>query len=599
MVRRALYIALLIFITTLSSSYASNDIGSIKTTIYDKDAPNTPIVGAVVELSPVTDPEMMLYFASDANGVLVIPSIKHGDYTLKFTSLGYTPKRISVSLKKSEQLLLPNVLMETSAVALDEVVKEVKALRASQKGDTLNYNASSFKVADDADVEGLISKMPGISIENGELSAQGETVKRIFVDGREFFGGDVTAALKSLPAEVVERIEVYENLSDEAKFSGVDDGKGEKAINIVTKPSMREGAFGKVYAGYGYEPDTYSNTKKSKYLIGGNVNIFQNTSRITLLGLYNNVNQQSFSHEDIMGVADSDDGSSGGFQMKSDPGISNVQAFGVNYSDVFGEKDKLKIQGSYFYNDTNTTNEENTDRWYEQGSGSTIDSLDQRIDMLTHKINHRFNGKIDWDINESNSFMIRPTMSIQTNDQYRYTYGIRYKPNNVYQVYQNWRAPNRTGYNVGASANYRKKLGKKGSTITVGGGFGANNWSSDTDRETLPTETYDLSDYLDDPESVVPKYGSSQFRDEESQSRKFNYNGSVGYNARINSKITLSTTYRYSRNFQESDKLTLETDDLENPFVVDPGRATMPLALSRLIKLDRASVTTKIKATWY
>lgn len=110
-------------------------------------------------------------------------------------------------------------------------------MRTSQKGDTVSYNAGAFKVTADADVEGLLKKMPGITITDGEVEAQGETVKKIFVDGKEFFGEDVTSAIKSLPAQAVDKVEVYDKLSDAAEFSGMDDGEGYKAINIVTSPT--------------------------------------------------------------------------------------------------------------------------------------------------------------------------------------------------------------------------------------------------------------------------------------------------------------------------------------------------------------------------
>ena len=107
-------------------------------------------------------------------------------------------------------------------------------MRTSQKGDTVSYNAGAFKVPTDADVAGLLKQMPGITVRDGTVEAQGESVKKIFVDGKEFFGEDVTTAIKSLPAEAGERVEVYNKLSDAAEFSGMDDGEGDLALNIVT-----------------------------------------------------------------------------------------------------------------------------------------------------------------------------------------------------------------------------------------------------------------------------------------------------------------------------------------------------------------------------
>ena len=239
-------------------------------------------------------------------------------------------------------------------------------MRASQKGDTLSYNAGAFKVASDADVEGLLKKMPGITVSNGTVEAQGEEVKKVFVDGKEFFGEDVTTAIQSLPAEAVDRIEVYNKLSDNAEFSGMDDGEGYKAINIVTHRNMRQGQFGKMYAGYGYDFESGTETR-SKYLAGGNVNIFSGDSRLSVIGLFNNVNQQNFSFEDILGVTGNTGGGRGvgQYMMRPQSGVATVNAIGLNYSDTWGKRDQVTFQGSYFFNDTRTKNLSTRERWSE------------------------------------------------------------------------------------------------------------------------------------------------------------------------------------------------------------------------------------------
>ncbi len=107
--------------------------------------------------------------------------------------------------------------------------------------------------------------MPGITVENGTVTAQGEQVRRVTIDGREFFGDDATAAMRNLPAEIIDKIQVFDRLSDQARFTGVDDGNAQRAINIVTKASMRNGQFGRLYAGYGTD---------SRYNAGGNMTFF-------------------------------------------------------------------------------------------------------------------------------------------------------------------------------------------------------------------------------------------------------------------------------------------------------------------------------------
>ena len=191
-------------------------------------------------------PEKKQYFTSAFKGAVSIPSLAYGEYSLSVAFLGYN--NLDTTFRVSASKVSLGLLKLKPGVQIETVVKEAKALRTSQKGDTVSYNAGAFKVVADADVEGLLKKMPGITVSDGTVEAQGEQIKKVFVDGKEFFGEDVTTAIKSLPAQAVDRVEVYNKLSDAAEFSGMDDGEGYKALNIVTHANMRQGQFGKLYA---------------------------------------------------------------------------------------------------------------------------------------------------------------------------------------------------------------------------------------------------------------------------------------------------------------------------------------------------------------
>ena len=184
------------------------------------------------------------------------------------------------------------------------VVVSGAAPPVKQKQDTLEYSANQFKVNPDATGEDLIKKMPGITVDQkGSVTAQGETVQKVTVDGRDFFGDDATATLRNLPSEVIDKIQVFDRLSDQAQLTGFDDGNTTKSINIVTKANMRTGNFGRVFAGYGTD---------DRYNAGGNVSFFNNNRRISLVGLFNNINQQNFSSQDLLGVTSSRNRGGGG-----------------------------------------------------------------------------------------------------------------------------------------------------------------------------------------------------------------------------------------------------------------------------------------------
>ena len=268
-----------------------------------------PLQGAVVEVASKKEPADKSYYTAGRGGYMefVAPM---GEYSITASFIGYADKKF-ICNANAPTTNLGKVYMRESATKIDAVVKEVHQFRTTQNADTLIYNASAFKTTKDAEAEKLLSKMPGVVVEEGKVEVQGEQVKKVFVDGDEFFGDDVTMAIKTIPAEIVDKVEVFDKLSDEAEFSGIDDGDSYKAINFVTKKSMRNGQFGKVYGGLGWQPEGDKVSFNPKYLVGGNINSFHNKQRVSLIGLFNNINQQNFSFEDLLGVSSSGRGGRG------------------------------------------------------------------------------------------------------------------------------------------------------------------------------------------------------------------------------------------------------------------------------------------------
>ena len=483
--------------------------GKVTARIVDADT-KEGIIGAIMEVRKEGSQAAGRHSVSGAEGKVTVSGLAAGDYTVTIAFIGYATQTHTVKLAPNADLGVVELAPE--AVAIEAVVKEVQALRTSQNGDTVAYNAAAFKVAADADVEGLLKKMPGITISNGQVEAQGEQVKKIFVDGKEFFGEDVSTALNSLPAQAVDRVEVFNKLSDNAEFSGMDDGEGFKAINIVTHANMRQGVFGKVYGGYGYQPDidggspepTFNNpgvydselssvTSHHKFNLGGNVNIFQGSSRVSVIGLFNNVNQQNFSFEDILGVTGGGGGHGGGmgggmgmgrgvgqYMVRPQSGVARVGSIGVQYSDSWGEGDKVKLNGSYFFNDTKTRDKNYLQRWYEFPSPD--DELEQVGESESHNYNHRLNLRLDWNINKNMSLMSRTNFSFQANDPYSQQYGEQWgesaeKKDLPYEMIYNGTDASSfsRGLRFSEFLQYRVKLGKDGRTITVDGRYSMRN----------------------------------------------------------------------------------------------------------------------------
>ena len=437
-----------------------------------------PLQGAVVEVASKKEPADKSYYTAGRGGYMefVAPM---GEYSITASFIGHADKKF-ICNANAPTTNLGKVYMRESATKIDAVVKEVHQFRTTQNADTLIYNASAFKTTKDAEAEKLLSKMPGVVVEEGKVEVQGEQVKKVFVDGDEFFGDDVTMAIKTIPAEIVDKVEVFDKLSDEAEFSGIDDGDSYKAINFVTKKSMRNGQFGKVYGGLGWQPEGDKVSFNPKYLVGGNINSFHNKQRVSLIGLFNNINQQNFSFEDLLGVSSSGRGGRGAsnqFMVRPQPGVALVNAVGVNYNGVWGRRKNVKFQGSYFFNNTDTRNNSERTTWYE--SPAPFGTLYSLAESRKINNNHRLNARIDWKISRIQQLTSRTTVSYQGHHPTTRTEGYSNNDTDLDTVGMEGISLRSLAYNAklsenrmrGVNANeflqYRLRLGAPGRTMTV------------------------------------------------------------------------------------------------------------------------------------
>ena len=572
--KRLLFI--LSFVLMAVSASAQQRCKITATVVDAKSGAGVP--GAVVEMFSTAKPDSKKYYTTGYGGKVEIANVAYGNYKVVITFLGYEDftKEFKVS---TSTLDLGKLQLAEGATRIDTVVKEAKALRTSQDGDTLSYNAGAFKVTNDADVEGLLKKMPGITIQNGEVSAQGETVKKIYVDGKEFFGEDVNTAIKSLPAQAVDRIEVYNKLSDQAEFSGMDDGEGFKALNIVTHRHMRQGQFGKMYAGYGYQPETDDITSHHKYTVGGNINIFNKDSRLSVLGLFNNINQQNFSFEDILGVSGGGGGGGrrrgvGQYMVRPQDGVAAVNSIGLNFSDQWGKKDQVKFQGSYFFNNTNTENLSEQETWYEVPS--PIDTLFKHSRTHSLNNNHRFNARLDWKISERQSLMSRTNLSYQGNVNPgggNISEGYKYGQSGLTYVYNKTKR-NSYGINFSEFLQYRLRIGeKKGRTLSISGRFNLH------DSHNLRRVTSNNADALEMGDPLYADYVNQIHANGEvanvnntllyapvnrwvdAPSRTYNVGGTFEYNEPLGKFTALSFQYRFSYEDETKNQTAYDTND--------------------------------------
>ncbi|GAB3006914.1 TonB-dependent receptor [Niabella terrae] len=440
---------------------------SIKGTLMDP-VEGVVVKDATVQLAAAADSNIVASTISDASGSFLFRSLPLGNYILKASSVGFEPLALPVSLTDSlPDLDLDDVYIPKKTTTLEGVVIVASAPAVSQKGDTSQFSASHFKTNPDATVEDLIKKMPGITVDRaGNVTAQGEEVKKVTVNGKDFFGEDATMAIRNLPSEIVDKIQVFDRLSDQAQLTGFDDGNSVKAINIVTKSEIsKNGQFGRIYAGYGTD---------ERYAAGGNVSFFNGDRQLAFVGNFNNVNQQNFASQDLLGVSGGGGGGGGrggrggggNFTVGQQDGISRTNALGVNFSDKWGSK--FDIAASYFFNNSRNTNESESYRQTTLSQDSILYTGNKSLSN-SDNFNHRLNMRMEYKIDSNNTIYIIPSVSFQnretrtTSSSYSY-YNDLDSINNA----AGNSVSDRHGYNIDNHIMYRHSFAKRGRSLSLG-----------------------------------------------------------------------------------------------------------------------------------
>ncbi|MBE6197804.1 MAG: TonB-dependent receptor [Rikenellaceae bacterium] len=380
------------------------------------------VVGAIIEITTPRDSLFRRHYTTGYGGYFKTPPLPRGEYKLTSTFLGYEDYERSFKVD-ALPVNLGDMAMKQAAINVGLVVKEIVVPRATIIGDTLKYTASQFKVTADAELENLLRKLPGISINNGKIEAQGEAVTKIYVDGEEFFGGGVQQVLQSIPAQAVESIEIYNRMSEASQITGVDDGRGGKVINIKTKSSLSHSEFGKMHAAGGIGSDRtpvrselgkYTDRLKGRYSTGGALNIFRDDTRIAIMALVNNLNKQNLSDEGIsMSGSTNRSNASSSFSVNRQSGVAATELLALNYSDRWGQRKRARFDGSIFFNHSNSENQFAIDRWY--NAPAKLDTIHYDQYANPNNLNLRLRGRLSWKVAKRQRLLITPTYSYTNN----------------------------------------------------------------------------------------------------------------------------------------------------------------------------------------
>ncbi len=484
--------------------------------------------------------------ATETDGSFVWKDLEQGGYKLKISFLGYEDYLQEVTLTRP-MTDLGVLRLQPGTTQLAEVQVKEQVLTATQQGDTASFNADAFKVMKDASAEDLVGKMPTVSVQGGKVQAQGEEVRQILVDGKPFFGNDPTAALRNLPAEVIDKIQIYDQQSDQAQFTGFNDGNTSKTINIVTRPNMRAGQFGKVYGGYGYD---------DKWQGGGNINYFDGNRRVSLIGLTNNINIQNFSADDLLGVMGGGGsrrggrggrggfGGGGDFLVSPSGGIVTTHALGLNYSDKWGEK--IEVSGSYFFNNSRNEALERLSQQYFTVEGPA-QVYDESSRSVAHNTNHRANLRLEYQVDSSNSLLLRPRFSLQANDGQVVTDGLTALREAILNRSTSDYQSDQTGINFSNELLWRHKFRKKGRTASLSLN---NGYAPKKGENTLRS----LNQF------ALPAPGRADTLDQLSRldARTWNASANLNYTEPVGENSQVLLEYQYSYQEESSDKTTYD-----------------------------------------
>jgi hypothetical protein len=370
---------LFLFLLLLAGPVALAQRYTIQGKVVEKQGDVLP--SAAVFLLQVKDSAVVQYTSTNIEGQFFLRDIRKGDYIFKVSFLGFAPYFQNITTPPKTKILeLGTIQLQPTVSELSEITVKAK-VPVVVKGDTVEYDAGSFATRPNANVEQVLKKLPGVDLgRDGSIRVQGENVTRIFVDGKEFFGGNLQMATRNLPADAIDKVQVIDGKTEEALFSGIDDGRRQKVVNLTLKEDRRNTGFGKAMAGVG---------TAGRYVAQGNYNRMNDGNMVSVVGMSNNVNSQGLS-SDGLSTGEASAGAGGG---RPADGLVTTHMVGVNASNQL--TGKTRVNGSYLlnYTDAQTLQQltrqnflpEGTALYYENSQGRNKNSLHNATFGLEHR----------------------------------------------------------------------------------------------------------------------------------------------------------------------------------------------------------------------
>ncbi|MDH6535458.1 TonB-dependent receptor [Parabacteroides sp. 52] len=541
------FLLLLILFFSSLSAVAQRKKVDIKGTVVEQGT-STPVEQATVRLLSVKDSTFIGGVASEQNGNFTLKSVPPGNYLLHISFIGYDPLYQPLNITgNTHPVNIGKMELSDGAILLSEAVVMGKAPEVTVRNDTIEYNADSYKVTEGSMLEDLLKKMPGVEVdEEGKVTVNGKEIKKVLVDGKEFFSDDPKVASKNLPSNMIDKVQVLDRLSEMARLTGFDDGDEEAVINLTIKPGMKEGWVGNAYAGYG---------SKDRYEGNMMLNRMVNNDRYTLLGGLNNTNNMGFSDmggsmfQGMGGGGGRGRGGSGSFGGGN--GITSSGNIGFDFSKEFNKK--LTLSGnarfSHSDNEANTlTSQQNIQQetMYENSSSFRNNKSD----------NVGANFRLEWKPDDKTTLLFRPNFSYSKNEQRSNSHSTEMDiDRDTISIEKQTTFYSGEGYNVDGRLEFSRKLNDEGRifSASISGGLNDKYQNGKNDVETF----YSLKE--------------DELRDEKIRNdiKGYNYRAYVSWVEPLGRNNFIQLTYNINSQQQESLKNVYKPDKNGQYTVID------------------------------
>ena len=543
----------MLLLTATLSTYAQNKIVTVSGRVIEAGT-KEPVELAAVQLLSLPDSAQVAGMTTSTQGYFSLSKQKPGKYLLKVSFIGYVTKIIPVQLTANVPAKkMGNIELATDAVMLQEAVVVAEAPQVTVVEDTLMYNSSAYRTPEGAMLEELVKKLPGAEIDDdGNVKINGKDLKKIMVDGKEFFGGDVKTGLKNLPVDMVDKLKTYDKKSDLARVTGKDDGEEETVLDLTVKKGMNQGWFGNADLGAG---------TKDRYTGRMMLNRFVDKTQFSIIGSANNVNDQGFS------------GGGGGPRWRSNNGLNATKMLGANFAT---QTNKLELGGSVRYNfqDADISSINSSERFLQNGNsysnsnnknrnkGTNLNAdfrMEWKPDTLTNIIfrpNFSYGRTNNASRSESGTFNEDPFNLIVNPNDYLNFDNLSDDPLKDIRVNATNSASLSKGKSLSGNATLQvnRKLNNRGRNLTFRGVFGYGD--NDNDQYTQSeTRYYQLLNHLGG-DSIL--YRNQYIT---TPTRNYNYTAQVTYSEPIAKATFLQFSYQFQYKYSKSDKTTFDLLD--------------------------------------